>query len=239
MDGVAPGRGELLRPVLRPLRSLARSLRRSTTGRRLVGARSRVAAAGVALTFDDGPHPRYTHDVLNVLSEAGVHATFFVVGRNVQRHRTTLDRIVEEGHAVASHSMTHRDPWDLSALELWRDYRAGHLTLSDALGYDVRLFRPPKGYVDRRGAVAIRAARLETYIWSLDAADWEPTLRPDEVVDRLGTPELGDIVLLHDAIEAPLHPDALDRSAMIAGLATFLERTTQAGVPFVRLDVLP
>ena len=212
--GTAPGKGEVLRRVLRPLRPLVRSLRRSTTGRRLVGARSRVAASGVALTFDDGPHPRYTHEVLDVLAGAGVHATFFVVGRNVRHHRATIDRIVEEGHALASHSMTHTDPWDLSTLELWRDYRAGHLELCTALGRDVRLFRPPKGYVDRRGALAIRAARLQTYIWSLDAADWEPTLRPDEVVERLGTPDLGDIILLHDAIEGSLHPAALDRSAM-------------------------
>lgn len=236
--GVTPGRGEVLRAGLRPLRPLVRSLRRSTTGRRLVGARSRVAT-GVALTFDDGPHPRYTHEVLDVLSGAGVHATFFVVGRNVRRHRATIDRIVEEGHALASHSMTHTDPWDLSTVELWRDYRAGHLEVCAAVGRDVRLFRPPKGFVDRRGALAIRAAGLQTYIWSLDAADWEPTLRPDEVVDRLGTPDLGDIILLHDAIEGPLDPAALDRSAMIAGLATFLERATEAGVPFVRLDAVP
>jgi peptidoglycan-N-acetylglucosamine deacetylase len=229
----------LMRPVLRPLRPLARSLRRAANGRRLVGARSRVAPTGVALTFDDGPHPRHTNEVLDVLSRAGVHATFFVVGRNVRLHRTIVDRIVAEGHSLASHSMTHTDPWELSAFGLWRDYRAGHLELCDAVGRDVRLFRPPKGYVDRRGAMAIRAARLQTYLWSLDAADWEATLRPDEVVERLGTPALGDIVLLHDAIEAPLHPAALDRSAMIAGLEMFLERATEAGIPFVRLDEAP
>jgi peptidoglycan-N-acetylglucosamine deacetylase len=237
--GTDPAPSRLARPVLRPLRPLVRSLRRATGGRRLVGARTRVAATGVALTFDDGPHPRHTHEVLDVLARAGVHATFFVVGRNVRRHRAVIDRIAEEGHALASHSMTHTDPWELSALGLWRDYRAGHLELCDAVGRDVRLFRPPKGFVDRRGALAIRAARLRTYIWSLDAADWEPTLRPDEVVERLGIPRHGDIVLLHDAIEGPLHPAALDRSAMIAGLETFLARAREAGILFVRLDEDP
>jgi peptidoglycan-N-acetylglucosamine deacetylase len=232
-------RAALLRPVFRPLRPLVRSFRRSTTGRKLVGARYRVATTGVALTFDDGPHPRHTHEVLDVLARAGVLATFFVVGRNVRRHPAVVDRIVGEGHALASHSMTHTDPWELSTLQLWRDYRAGHLELCDRVGRDVRLFRPPKGHVDRRGAAAIRAARLQTYIWSLDAADWEPTLRPDDVVERLGTPQLGDIVLLHDAIEGPFDPAALDRSAMVAGLETFLARSTEAGVPFVRLDEVP
>jgi peptidoglycan/xylan/chitin deacetylase (PgdA/CDA1 family) len=225
--------------VLDPLRPLVRSPRQATTGRRLVGARSRIADTGVAWTVDDGPHPRHTHDVLDVLSRAGVHATLYVVGRSVRHHGTTIDRIVTEGHALASHSMTLTDPWELSALELWRDYRAGHLELCDAAGRTIWLFRPPRGYVDRRDALANRASGRQTYIWSLDAADWEPPLRPDEVVERLGTPELGDIVLLHDAIEGPLHPAALDRSAMISGLATFLARATEARVPLVRLDATP
>lgn len=189
----------------------------------------------MALTFDDGPHPTYTHAVLDVLGDAEVVATFFVVGRNARAHPEVIRRIVGEGLAIASHSMTHTDPWQLSPIKLWRDYRAGHLEVSDVVGHDVRLFRPPKGYLDRRGALVIRAAGLDTYLWSVDAADWESDLRPEDVVERLGRPSPGDVLLLHDAIEGPLAPAALDRSSMVTGLERFLARARTDGITFTRL----
>lgn len=218
--------------MVRKARGPYRRLQKVAGGAAVAGARYRLDAPGVALTFDDGPHPDYTHAVLDVLATAEVQATFFVVGKNVRSHPQVIRRIVDEGHAVASHSMTHTDPWELKPQQLWRDYRAGHLELADLLGNDIRLFRPPKGHLDWWGALAVRRLGLEPYLWTLDAADWEPDLEADDVVQRLGDPAPGDIILLHDAIEGPLAPKALDRSAMIAGLTQFLMRARANDVQF-------
>ncbi len=93
---------------------------------RAVSPHTTVAAErGVALTFDDGPDPVFTPQVLDVLAEHGAVATFFAVGKRAERHPELVRRIVDEGHALGSHSWSHREPGELSARELGRDYRAG------------------------------------------------------------------------------------------------------------------
>ena len=230
-----PPRLEPLRPLVRRARVPYRRLKRLVSAGTIAGACDRIAGPGVALTFDDGPDPVFTHEVLDVLADRGVTATFFVVGDNARRHPSLIRRMVAEGHGVASHSMTHPDPWRLRPVELWRDYRTGHLEVAEVLGHDVRLFRPPKGHIDRRGALVMRAAGLRPYLWTLDAADWEPDLRPEDVVERLGRPVAGDVILLHDGLEGPWAPEALDRSAMVAGLRRFLDRALGDGVVFAPL----
>lgn len=211
-------------------------MRRVITPERIAKPVSSLAGGCVALTFDDGPHPAYTHEVLDVLADHEIPATFFVVGRNARRHPEILRRILGEGHSVASHSMTHTDPWLLTPAELWRDYRAGHLEVSSVAGRDVRLFRPPKGHLDRRSAVAIRAARLRTVLWSVDPSDWEPHLGPQDILERIGKPVAGDIVLLHDAVESPHDSASLDRSATVRAVAKYLEYAVRDGTTFTSLQ---
>lgn len=209
---------------------------RATVPARIAGAPYHLGTRHVALTFDDGPHPRFTNEVLDLLAVHGVPATFFLVGRNASRHPEVVARIVAEGHAVASHSMTHPVPWALPRPALLRDYRDGRNAVSDVAGRDVRLFRPPKGYYDLRGGARARVDRSQPYLWSVDAADWEPGLTGEVIAERLGDPSPGDIVLLHDAIEGPWAPDCLDRSAMVRGLGLFLRRARDVGTSFVALD---
>lgn len=188
----------------------------------------------VALTFDDGPGP-YTHAVLDVLARHGVIATFFVVGRNAERHPRLVHRIADEGHVIASHSLTHPDPWTLPLRELVRDYRDGRRAVEDSIGASVPLFRPPKGHLGLQGAVAARLTGSETWLWTKDAADWEGTLEARDVVDRLTPLVPGDVVLLHDGLEKPMTPSALDRSAMVAGLDELLTVARDTGIRFDRL----
>lgn len=227
---------EWVRPAVRMVRRPYRQLRWATSGHGLARSRSDLDGAGVALTFDDGPDEVYTHRVLDVLAEGDVCATFFVVGKNARSCPDLVRRILDEGHSLASHSMTHPVPWERSPTALWRDYRAGHFEVSDIAGRDVRLFRPPKGHVDRRSAIAMRLAGLEPQLWTLDAADWEPDLRPEDVVERLGRPVDRSVILLHDAIEGPITPAARDRSAMVDGLSRFLASARRDGVRFVSLS---
>jgi peptidoglycan-N-acetylglucosamine deacetylase len=206
-----------------------RALRRTITPERIAPPRTGSGTASIALTFDDGPNPAHTPELLDLLAAQGVAATFFLVGRNAVRYPELARRILAEGHAVGSHSMSHPDPWELRATELWDEYRGGHQAVADTIGEAVRLFRPPKGHVSRRDALLLRAARLQPVLWTIDPADWEAGLSAEDVLERVGEPAVGDIVLLHDGLEKPPSPGALDRSATIAAVRILLERSALAG----------
>ena len=193
------------------------------------------AGGTVALTFDDGPDPRHTPAILDELARLGITGTFFLVGRRARAHPALVRRILAEGHAVGSHSDSHSDPWRVPFRGLARDYRRGRSEVEWAAGRPVPLFRPPKGYVDGAGAAAMLAARLRPWLWTIDPRDWEPGVRPDAVVARLAGLQQGDVVLLHDGIEGPLAPSALDRSATRQALAGIAALAAERGLGFATL----
>jgi peptidoglycan-N-acetylglucosamine deacetylase len=190
----------------------------------------------VALTFDDGPDEEYTPRVLDVLADHGVRATFFLVGRRARNHPDLVRRILSDGHAVGSHTWSHPLPWTIGGLATLREYRAGRRAVEDVAGHDVPLFRPPKGYVTGRIALAAVAARLETWLWTLDPEDWRPRVTPDQLVDRLEGLTAGDVVLLHDGLEDPLAPEAEDRSATVAALPEIIVTAQKRGLELVGLE---
>jgi peptidoglycan/xylan/chitin deacetylase (PgdA/CDA1 family) len=185
----------------------------------------------VALTFDDGPDPEHTPKILDQLRRLDCRATFFLVGERVRRFPGLAVRIVEEGHAVGSHSQSHIDPWTVSWRTLAREYRDGRRTLEAATGGGpIRLFRPPKGYLDGAGAAAIMLCRLRPWLWTIDSHDWMPRVGREEILHAIGPLRGGEIILLHDAIERPLEPAALDRSATVAALPEIVARARAAGL---------
>jgi len=205
---------------------------------RLVRARTTIPVErGVALTFDDGPDPDFTPQVLDALAAAGAHATFFVVGKRAERHPELVRRIADEGHRLGSHSWSHREPGSLSARELARDYRLGRRAVEAAAWRDVPLFRPPRGLWDARTALLTRSAGLRTWLWTVDSEDWRPGVSAGEIVERAGGVAGGGVILLHDALELPTAPEAEDRSATVEALPALVERIRARGLDLVRLDV--
>jgi peptidoglycan/xylan/chitin deacetylase (PgdA/CDA1 family) len=201
------------------------------------GARRRMegSANAVALTFDDGPDPTYTPHVLDVLDSLGVPATFFVVGEKATEHPELLRRMVAQGCAVGSHSNSHPDPDALSHRELVAEYRAGAAAVADAIGAPATRFRPPKGRIGRRGAAAIRQARLSPWLWSVDPDDWRPSTTVDDIVGCAERAVAGDIVLLHDGMSTPIAPEAADRSTTIAAIEPLVGRLRERGIDLVAL----
>lgn len=153
----------------------------------------------VSLTYDDGPDPRWTPQILDILGEYGVQATFFVLGQNAQRHPELIDRMIAEGHRVANHTSTHPELTRLSdgaianevgPFDAWLAYR----------GIETKCVRPPYGAVNDRVDVAIRAASGDdhTLLWSIDTNDWQ---RPsaDTITQRiLAGLQPGAVILMHD-----------------------------------------
>ncbi|MDQ4142423.1 MAG: polysaccharide deacetylase family protein [Actinomycetota bacterium] len=192
-------------------------------------------AANVALTFDDGPDPDHTPAILDELARLSIAATFFLVGRRAQAHPRIVQRILAEGHEVGSHSSSHPEPWAVSLATLVGEYRRGRAQVEHAAERAVPLFRPPKGYVNGTGALAMLAARVRPWLWTIDPGDWTPEVRPEEIVAGVADLQAGDVVLLHDAIEGPLAPSALDRRATAAALEGIAEVAAGRGLHFTKL----
>jgi chitooligosaccharide deacetylase len=190
----------------------------------------------VGLTFDDGPHPDFTSTLLDLLAQLDLRATFFCVGKNAQQHPELVQRILEEGHGLGSHSMTHRHPAQLSNREVYDDYRRGRAAVCEAAGRDVRAFRPPHGHLSFAHGATMRALRLEPWMWTVDPEDWVPGADRDELVARAGTATSSDVVLFHDWIEEPLAPAALDRSATLAAVPEVVAAIRGRGLTFDRVD---
>lgn len=202
----------------------------------VAGSVRRTGPGVVALTFDDGPRPGTTDRVLDALAALDVRATFFCVGRNAERHPELVRRASREGHAVGSHSHTHPDPEVTPLTVLADDYRRGRAAVEDALGEAVTLFRPPRGYLDTARAVQLRLRRTPPTLWTVDPRDWHPDAERAGIARAVGGAVGGDVVLLHDWVEQPWDPRALDRSSTVAALPDAVAAVRARGLAFDRLS---
>lgn len=190
-------------------------------------------ARGVALTFDDGPSPEHTPRVLDLLDEAGVKATFFVIGRKAEAHPELVRAIVARGHALGLHSYAHDRLFSLRSLRyVEQDLRRASDALARITGARPTLFRPPIGHTSPRIARAVERLDLDVIGWSVRGLDGLARSRAERVVARVA-PRLrdGEIVLLHDAAERDDHTPA-----SLAALPRILAAMSANNLPGVRVD---
>jgi peptidoglycan/xylan/chitin deacetylase (PgdA/CDA1 family) len=158
------------------------------------------AASGVALTFDDGPHPEGTPSILSILAAAGARATFFLVGEQVERRPALAREIHDRGHVIALHGYRHRLQLRLSPAAIREDLSRGTDVISAAVGEPPRLHRPPYGIYSGAGLALAREAGLEPLLWSRWGKDWRRFTTPARIAARaVRTVGSGDVILLHDA----------------------------------------
>ncbi len=153
----------------------------------------------VALTFDDGPYPVTTPLLLATLHDLGVHATFFVIGRDVEQFPALTRQIGAEGHELANHTATHPNLDRLDAAGVRMELANGAALIGDAAPdpSERRYFRPPHGRFTEETLRIAQAAGYTTVLWNDDPGDWRTT--PAEVVSRhlFAHATAPDIVLLH------------------------------------------
>ena len=153
----------------------------------------------LALTFDDGPHPIYTEAVLDVLAEAGVHATFFLLGREVEKHPLVARKIVAAGHAVGAHSFDHKTIPKQSASALGGDLERCQRVIASATGVETKLFRPPKGEVTFDSIRNVCGQGYRVVHWSKTFSDYhEVSAAALQLRIEAAGVKAGDILLFHD-----------------------------------------
>ena len=195
----------------------------------------RTSRPELALTFDDGPDPRFTPAVLELLAAHHQRATFFVIGERAQAHPELLEAIVRGGHALGNHSWRHTYTTNLIApRRLAEELRQTNALLERATGQSTRWFRAPVGLLSPRLAAAVRLAELQLVGWSASARDGVAARTVEDAVRRL-EPSLrpGAILTLHDG--------ALGGRAQVIApqvLARVLERMAARGLRSVTLDSL-
>jgi peptidoglycan-N-acetylglucosamine deacetylase len=150
-----------------------------------------TAGRRIVLTFDDGPDPHITPRILATLREYDLKATFFVLGRQVDKRPGLLRRIVEEGHTIGNHTYNHTDMSDLSRKRMQAELRRTQEAVDDALGYhySMVLMRPPYGHPYLGGSDAlpefqkvVREHRLFPVLWTVDPRDYLLGGHPQVVV---------------------------------------------------------
>ena len=166
-----------------------------------LGLRHRLdGVAGVALTFDDGPHPQGTERTLAVLGEAGARATFFLVGEQVDRDRGLAAEIAAAGHAIGLHCHRHRNLLRLGPGQIRADLERGRALIEEATGRPIALHRPPYGIYSGAGLAVVRSREWEPVLWSRWGRDWAAGATPESIASRCSRDlRGGEILLLHDA----------------------------------------
>ncbi|MFD0636069.1 polysaccharide deacetylase family protein [Catenulispora yoronensis] len=185
-----------------------------------------AAAAGkvVYITFDDGPSAVYTPKVLKVLSQYGVHATFFEVGQQIAAHPSLTSQVYHAGHSVQNHTWSHPDLRNLSSSQFTYQVTATDRQIRARTGYRTCCLRPPYGAVN--ATVRARAAALgkKLALWTVDPRDWS---RPGAAAISyrvLSHVRPGSVVLLHDG--------GGDRSQTVAALSGILKTLKARGYTF-------
>ena len=186
---------------------------------------------GVAITFDDGPHPQGTPAVLEVLARAGATGTFFLVGEQVERFPALAAEIAAAGHEIALHGYRHTLLLRRSPRGLADDLDRAAAVIEEATGRAPAVYRPPYGVFSSHALRLVRLRGWEPLLWSHWGHDWGANDLPGRIVERATAGlERGDVVLLHDADHYGA-PGSWRQT--VAALPSILDAVAAIGAPCV------
>ncbi len=157
-----------------------------------------ATASHVHLTFDDGPHPEYTPQVLDILKTGGVKGTFFLTGENAVRYPGLVRRIVQEGHTLGNHGFTHASLVFKKRKIVLSEIERTDEAIRQITGQNPAFFRPPYGRFDSRFQGWMKKSGHRLVLWSLVTCDFQES-SPTALVERVKRHiHPGAILLLHD-----------------------------------------
>lgn len=153
----------------------------------------------IFLTFDDGPTPKITSFVLDLLSKHNAKATFFCIGKNIKNHPNLFNRIIKEGHTVGNHTQNHENGWKTNNVNYLNSVDSCELLINKSN----LLFRPPYGKIKRSQAIKLIKNGYKIIMWSVLSGDFDTKLSKEKCLDNvLLNTKKGDIIVLHDSKKA-------------------------------------
>jgi len=184
------------------------------------------------LTFDDGPHKIFTPQILDILKDSGVSVSFFVCGKNVERHPEIAKRIVREGHLIGNHTYSHSKFLVFSGL-LAGEIKKTNEIIEKTTGVKTKFFRPPWGIVNPLLKRYIKNLNFGLVLWDIDAKDWEKP--PADIIAKriLEGAKPNYIILLHDGEKIE---EVTDRSQTVLALPKIIKGFKELGFVFKTLD---
>jgi peptidoglycan/xylan/chitin deacetylase (PgdA/CDA1 family) len=193
----------------------------------------------IALTFDDGPTPAYTPQVLATLAQHRIKATFFMIGQQVQAHPDIVRQVAQAGHAIGNHTYSHARLAGLGLRGVLDEVRRCQRALREHAHINPNLLRPPFGLRDVTAHIAIRALGFHIVNWSNSAEDWrgDNAATLAERVTRAAQP--GHIILMHDGCGASDNVEVNpDRTPTVLALPMIVSQLHEQGYRFVTLPQL-
>jgi peptidoglycan/xylan/chitin deacetylase (PgdA/CDA1 family) len=189
----------------------------------------------VALTFDDGPHPLYTAQILDLLKEKEVRATFFVVGTHVRRCPDLARRIAAEGHEIGNHTYSHANLLRRDREKIYLEIARNNEIIKEITGVQPVFFRPPRGLYNRAVLEACFELDLQLILWSVSAEDWIEPSAGDIARRVIKHARPGAIILFHDSGDF-LRSEGGVRSNTVQALGTIIDRLSAQGYRFVTVS---
>jgi peptidoglycan-N-acetylglucosamine deacetylase len=184
----------------------------------------------IALTFDDGPQPIYTLQVLHILQAYGVSATFFCIGRQIPRYASIVQQVSRAGNVIADHTWDHFDLTRLSIAGMQWELNHTAAIITQVTGVRPVLFRPPYGFINTTVKNEATQFGLTPVMWNVDPNDWRLP-GTDAIVQRvLANTGNGSVILMHDG--------GGDRSQTVQALPQIIVGLQERGYRFVTVPQL-
>lgn len=199
----------------------------------------------LVLTFDDGPNPEYTPQILNILDKHNISAVFFCTGSSIQKYPELIKEIYDRGHIIGSHSYTHSEDVHINVRRLRREINLTNGALGHAIGYRTILYRPPFLLdLDKNTKEIISDNRYEninrSFNWliesgyiivdaEIDSKDWMDISEEEMIAHIYSTIERGQLILFHDSGDE-------DRSKTVSILPKVIEELQSLGYKFISME---
>jgi peptidoglycan/xylan/chitin deacetylase (PgdA/CDA1 family) len=192
----------------------------------------------VALTFDDGPYGTSTLEVLDILQREKVPATFFLIGKNVEKYPDIARLIVADGYMVGNHTYDH--PKNLPYLtnsQIATELSKADTVIASTTGIHTKLFRPPYGKINKRLRKILTADGYKVVLWNVDPTDWDyPSSTSTLIEKRVIAQEKTEMtIVMHDGRDTHIN---YPRGNLVGALPTVIENLKQQGYVFVTADKL-
>lgn len=184
----------------------------------------------IALTFDDGPHASYTSEILDVLDDYGIKATFFVIGSNCEENLGIIKRELDSGHEIGNHTYSHPHLTKITAEKLFGEIIQTENLLFEVGEYRPKLFRPPEGVYSLTVSRTLDRLDYIPILWTVDTTDWKHPSAENIAKTVLDGVKPGSIILCHDYVSG--------KSNTAAALRLFIPKLLERGYVFVTVSEL-